>query len=181
MALKPTIYKFKISVSDFNQDAFEDLDLTLAQHPSETLERMLARVLVYCLNNQEGLQFTKGLSSTDEPDLWLKNLQGDIELWIEVGEPKPERIKKASRMAKQVMVYSFNSKSPVWWKQEQKEFLKSKASFFCFPWENIKQSAASIERTNELQISINGNTLDMRLNDVPGTIEIKVLNQEQAY
>lgn len=175
MALKPTIYKFSISLSDFERNRFEQLNLTLAQHPSETLERMLVRLLAFCINAQEALQFTKGLSSTEEPDLWMKNLHGDIELWIEVGEPNPERIKKACRLAKAVKVYSFNSKSPVWWKQEQKHFLSSKAEFFCFPWEAVKHACQFIERTNDIQLSINGNSLDFSINNQTLNIDLKSL------
>ncbi len=175
MALKPTIYKFKVAISDFSQNYFDELDLTLAQHPSETLERMMARVLAYCLNAQEQLVFCKGLSTNDEPDIWLKNLQGDIELWIEVGEPSPERIKKACRRAKRVKVYPFNSKASTWWSQESAGFRSLSATVECFPWEEIKQSAEFIERTNTLMLSINENTLDLCLNEGLVTIEIEPL------
>ncbi|MDH5572857.1 MAG: YaeQ family protein, partial [Gammaproteobacteria bacterium] len=35
MALKPTIYKLRISLSDLNRDYYDTLNLTIAQHPSE--------------------------------------------------------------------------------------------------------------------------------------------------
>ena len=60
MALKPTIYKFKIALADLNRQYYDTLNLTVAQHPSETLERMMARMLAFCLNAQESLAFTKG-------------------------------------------------------------------------------------------------------------------------
>ena len=74
MALKPTIYKFRISLSDLNRDYYDTLNLTIAQHPSETMERMLIRFLAYCLNTQERLTFSKGLSSPEEPDIWAQSL-----------------------------------------------------------------------------------------------------------
>jgi uncharacterized protein YaeQ len=122
MALKPTIYKLKIMVSDLDREHYEALNLTVAQHPSETIERMLVRVLVYCLNAQEQLSFTRGLSAVDEPDLWVKTLDDQLALWIDVGEPAVERIKKATRIAAKVKVYSFNSKSASWWSQNQSSF-----------------------------------------------------------
>lgn len=92
MALKPTIFKFAIIVLDFNCDHYESLHLTVAQHPSETIERMLVRLLAYCSNAQEFLNISKGLCAVDEPDLWVKTLDDQMTLWIDVGEPSPERI-----------------------------------------------------------------------------------------
>ncbi len=102
MALKPTIYKFNISLSDINRNYYDTLNLTVAQHPSENPERMMARVLAFCLNAQELLVFTKGLSEPDVPDIWVRTLDDQVALWIDVGEPAVERIKKATRLAKSV-------------------------------------------------------------------------------
>ena len=115
MALKPTIFKFDIALADMDRDRYESLSLTVAQHPSETLERMLVRVLARCLFHEEALTFTRGLSENDEPDLWQKRLDGRIERWIEVGEPSMERLKKASRLAEEVVVIAFNTRTDVWW------------------------------------------------------------------
>ena len=120
MALKPTIYKFRLSISDTNRDLYNSTQLTIAQHPSENTERMMARVLAYCIKYQPELSFTKGLSSTEEPDLWLKALDGSTSVWIEVGEPSLDRIKKATRLAQRVDIFSFTSKSDVWWEQTKK-------------------------------------------------------------
>jgi len=96
MALKPTIFKFSVALSDVDRNRYEDLPLTVAQHPSETLERMMARVLAYCLNADDGLEFSKGLSDNEQPDLWRRSLDGRILDWIEVGEPSADRLRKAS-------------------------------------------------------------------------------------
>lgn len=111
MALKPTIYKLRISLSDLNRNYYDTLNLTLAQHPSETLERMMVRALAFCINAQEHLVFTKGLSEIDEPDIWVRTLDDRIALWIEVGEPSVERVKKAGQKAKTVKIYCFNAKA----------------------------------------------------------------------
>lgn len=177
MALKSSIHKFHIALSDFNSNHFEQLDLTLAQHPSETPERLMARLLAFCLNIQEGLSFSKGLSTPEEPDIWLKNLHGDIELWIEVGEPSPERIKKASRLAKKVKVYSFNTKSDTWWSQESKHFNKLKADIFQFAWESIHTISQNIEHGKEIGISIDEQSLDITIANVNISLELKILNK----
>ena len=158
MAIKPTIYKFRISLSDLNRDYYDTLNLTLAQHPSETIERMMVRVLAYCINAQEHLTFTKGLSDIDEPDLWVRTYDEQTTLWIEVGEPNNERIKKATRLANEVKVYSFNSKSDVWWSQSQNKISQLKASVFKFEWEDIQALAALVQRTMDISVSISGDS-----------------------
>lgn len=154
VALKPTIYKLKIALTDLNRNYYDTLNLTIAQHPSETLERMMVRMLVFCINAQDSLTFTKGLSAADEPDLWAHTLDGQIALWIDVGEPAADRIKKATRFAQIVKVYSFNSKSNIWWIQEQIKLNKLSASIFQFQWQNIQALAKLVQRTMDISVTI---------------------------
>ncbi len=158
MALKPTIYKFKIALTDLNRNYYDTLNLTIAQHPSETLERMMVRILAFCINAQESLSFTKGLSAAEEPDLWTHTLDGRISLWIDVGEPAADRIKKATRLAQTVKVYSFNSKSGIWWIQEQEKFNQLTASVFQFQWKNIQALAKLVQRTMDISVTITGDS-----------------------
>ena len=154
MALGATIYKIKIALSDLDRQRYETLGLTVAQHPSETLERMMARVLVYCLNAEENLAFGKGLSSDDEPDIWLRTLDSRTALWIEVGEPNVERIKKATRAAQAVKVYSFNTRSDVWWSQGASKFSKLDAEFFQLDWHDVQALAKLVQRNMDLSVTI---------------------------
>lgn len=158
MALKPTIFKFKIALSDLERNYYDALDLTVAQHPSETIERMMARVLAFCINAQERLEFTKGLSAVEEPDIWLRALDEQITLWIDVGEPSIDRIKKATRLSPNVKVYSFNSKSDVWWEQCREKCARLKVSIFRFEWESIQALAALQQRTMNLSVTITGDS-----------------------
>ena len=154
MALKPTILKLKIMLSDLDRNLFETLNLTVAQHPSETSERMMVRVLAFCINSQEQLEFGKGLSDADEPDIWAKTLDGRISLWIDVGEPAYDRIKKASSISDSVKIYSFNSKSDAWWSAEKASFAKSKAEVFQVDWQQTKQLAKLVERNMDFTVTI---------------------------
>lgn len=154
MALKPTIYKLKITLADVDRDYYDALNLTIAQHPSETLERMMARVLAFCINAQEYLSFTKGLSAVEEPDIWARTLDDRISLWIDVGEPTLDRIKKATRLAPAVKVYTFNSKSDAWWAQGQAKISELAASVYQFPWGSMQALAALVKRTVTLSVTI---------------------------
>ena len=158
MALKPTIYKARIALSDLNRNYYDTLNLTVAQHPSETLERMMVRILAYCINAQEYLTFTKGLSTVEEPDIWIRTLDDQVALWIDVGEPAADRIKKATRLATTVKVYSFNSKSDIWWGQAKTKYSGLRASVFRFPWDQIQSLAALVQRTMDLSITITGDS-----------------------
>ncbi len=158
MALKPTIYKFNVALSDLNRNYYDTLHLTVAQHPSENSERMMTRVLAFCLNAQENLTFTKGLSAIEEPDLWVRSLDDQLLLWVDIGEPAVDRIKKASRQARATKVYSFNSKSDVWWEQNKHKLQRLNVSIYQFHWQDIQSLALLVERTMDCSVTITGNS-----------------------
>lgn len=118
----------------------------------------MVRILVFCINAQEHLEFTKGLSAVDEPDIWVRTLDDQIAFWIDVGEPAVDRIKKATRLASAVKVYSFNSKSDVWWNQTREKFGRLGVSVFRFQWESIQTLAALLQRTMHLSVTITGDS-----------------------
>lgn len=118
MALKATIFKLELQVDDIDRHYYQSHSLTLARHPSENSERMMYRILAFALNAHQDLLFTKGISSIDEPDLWRHADNGEIEQWIELGQPDEKRLRKACGRAQQVQVYSYQQKSgQVWWQQ----------------------------------------------------------------
>lgn len=102
MALPSTIYKAAIQLSDIDRGVYESLQATVAKHPSETDERLVARLLAWAIFNEPELAFTKGLCVADEPDIWVKGPDGRVRLWVEVGLPEADRIIKASRHAERV-------------------------------------------------------------------------------
>ena len=118
MALKATIFKAELNIADMDRDHYGDYSLTIARHPSETDERMMLRVLAFARHAHERLQFTRGLSADDEPDLWQKDLTDAIELWIDLGLPDEKRIRKACGRAQQVVVYAYGARTVgPWWEQ----------------------------------------------------------------
>ena len=117
MALKETIYKADIQIADMDRHYYQDHVLTLARHPSETDERLMVRLLAFARDAHEALTFAKGLSDSEEPDIWQKDLTGAIDLWIDVGQPDDRRILKACGRAASVKIYSYSSNSAIWWNQ----------------------------------------------------------------
>lgn len=114
MALPPKIYRASIQLADVDRGCYEHLQVTVARHPSETAERLVARLLAYAICHEEGLSFTKGISAGDEPDLWRKGPDGRVLLWVEVGLPDSERLIKASRHAEQVVLFACGSGRRRW-------------------------------------------------------------------
>ena len=106
MALTATIYTFAIALSDVDRGVYETLALRVAQHPSETEEYLLTRVLAYCLEYREGIVFSKGVSDPEEPPIAVRDLTGTITAWIEIGSPDATRLHKASKAAPRVAVYT---------------------------------------------------------------------------
>ena len=123
MALKSTICKAELRVSDMGRNYYNDHNLTIARHPSETDKRMMVRLLAFALHAHEALAFGNDIGTDDEPALWQKDLTGAIELWIDVGQPDEKRIRKACGRAKQVYVYSYGGHgADLWNDQIRKSF-----------------------------------------------------------
>ena len=155
MAEKATICKANITLSDMDRHYYGDLSLTIAQHPSETPERMMVRLLAFCYCAAENLAFTKGLSSMDEPDLWLKSDDGRIVEWIEVGQPAPDRLKKARGIAEVVRVFTFGRGMDVWWKTNGAALkANSKVVINYFDAVELQELTGLAEKTMNLTVSI---------------------------
>jgi uncharacterized protein YaeQ len=120
MALKATIFKVELQIADMDRGYYGGHALTLARHPSETDERLLIRVLAFCRHAHENLSFTRGLSTSDEPDLWQRDLTGKIDVWIEIGQPDEKRIRKACGRAAQVCIYCHSGHgAELWWQKSR--------------------------------------------------------------
>jgi uncharacterized protein YaeQ len=155
MALKSTIYKAELSIADMDRNYYNTHQLTLARHPSETDERLMIRVLAFAIHADEALVNAKGLSDTEEPDLWQKDLTGAIQLWIEVGQPDDKRLLKAAGRSERVMVYSYSATSHVWWKQLAGKIDRAKnVSVVNIPAEASAALEKMAQRTMQLQCTI---------------------------
>lgn len=102
MALKATIHKATVNIADMDRHYYSEANLVLAQHPSETPQRLMLRLLAWLCHADDCLEFTRGLSAEDEPALWLRNDHGEVQWWIELGLPDEKRLRKAC----QVVLYA---------------------------------------------------------------------------
>ena len=154
MALKATIYKADLNIANMDVHQYGEYQLTMALHPSETIERLMVRVLAYARFADERLEFTKDLFETDEPALWQKDLTGQLEKWIEVGSPDEDKVKKASARCKEVAVVTYGSSVDEWYKRNSK--LKTLKNVQV--WQLSEKSTAQIQdlcqRTMQLQLNV---------------------------
>ena len=160
MAIKATIHKAQLQIADMDRHVYGDHALTIARQPSETDERMMIRVLAYALNVTPDelrgrLELSKGLSDVDEPELWQRDLTGDIVHWIDLGQPDDRRLMKAHGRSERVSVYGYASSTEVWWRGIEGKLTRTpKLAVWQIPAEQSQALAALAERSMQLQISI---------------------------
>lgn len=180
MALKSTVYKAELQLSDMDRHYYAGHSLTLARHPSETDERMMIRLLAFAINASENLVFAKGLSDTEEPDLWAKDYTGTILQWIEVGQPDERRLLKACGRAEQVSVYCYASNSGVWWNGIGKRLDRAKnLTVWKIPETASKTLEKMAHRTMQLQCTIQDGQL--WLSNDEQTVQVDLINLKQPF
>ena len=160
MAATATIYKANINIANMDTHYYAEHSLTLAQHPSENDNRLMVRLLAFIFNANEDLLFCKGIDQDDEPDLWIKNLSGDIELWIDLGQPDEKRIKKACGRSKEVIIYLYQEGMATSWFKQNEKLLKR--------FKNLKiiflQIDGDIEKLCQRSMNLQANISDRELN-----------------
>ena len=159
MALKSTIFKARLNVADMDRNVYGDFNLTLARHPSETDQRMMLRLLAFALNADEQLEFGRGISTDDEPDLWGKNYTEEIDLWIDLGTPDEKRIRKACGQAREVIVYAYNERSAkLWWEKSQGSLQRHDNLTVCLFDDHTRDTIGDlVSKSMRLQITIQDN------------------------
>jgi len=166
VAQTSTIYSVTIDLSDIDRGVFETLDLRVARHPSETAEYMLVRLLAYCLEYQEGIALTGGLSSGDEPALVVRDLTGRVTAWIEVGLPDAARLHRGSKLAGRAAVYTHrDARQLLSQLSGAKIHRASDIPIRAFDRAAIEEVAALIERRASLAISVSGGDLLIALGE----------------
>ena len=159
MAANATIHKALVNISNMDQHYYEEHNLTLAQHPSENNLRLMIRIIAFVLNANDTLIFCKGISQDDEPDLWQKSLDGDIKMWIDLGQPDEKRIKKACGRSEKVIIYTFKeSLASPWFKQIENSLIRFKNLQIIY-----LSIDGDIELLNNRSMNIQCNILDNEL------------------
>ena len=178
MASGATLYVFRIDLADQDRHLYDSYSLKVARHPSETAERMVARVLAWCRHASDRLSFGKGLSNPEEADLWEHDDGGEVVHWIEVGEPEADRLKKAARQGRRVSVLGYTRSQATWWQKQQSAIRQlPQVTVEQVPWETLQELARDLPRSIAWQVMISDNTFYVT-RDSGDTVECPVTTME---
>lgn len=156
MALKATIFKLDLTIADIDRNHYARYSRMIARHPSENDARMMVRLLAFMRYADDELAFGRGLSTDEEPDLWLKDRTGAIVLWIVVGQPDERWLRKASGRAERVIVFSYGGRAAeMWWEQSRSTLEKlPRLTVFRLSLESTQALASLADRAMTLQCTI---------------------------
>ncbi|MEP6729819.1 MAG: YaeQ family protein [bacterium] len=170
MALTATIYNFDVQLADMDRAVYESLSFRVACQPSETEEYLLSRVLAYCLEYREGIGFSKGIAEAEVPALYVRDLTGAMQVWIDVGAPDAARLHKASKASPRVVVYTHRDASRLVAQLAGEKIHRADAlEFYGIDRELISGLVLQLDRRNSWEMSVTDRHLYVAVNGV--TIE----------
>lgn len=167
MAAGATIYTFEVQLADVDRGVYEEFTVRAAQHPSETDAYMVTRVLAYCLEFEEGIAFSEGISSSDEPAVIVRDLTGKLTAWIEVGAPDAARLHFGSKLADRTAVYTHRDPAKVMALWVGKPIHRAEAiTLHSFDDGFIDATVTALARRNTMVLSVTERQLYLELNGV---------------
>ena len=171
MALKSSISRAQLQISDLDRQYYASHQLTLARHPSETDQRLMVRVLAFALFADERLEFGKGLSS-EEPALWRREMDGEITQWIELGQPDEAQVRRAAGRARQVVIVSYSGRgASLWWEKTGPALARIKnLTVLDVPVHSAEELATLAQRTIDLSVLISEG--ELQLSHAEGTVSV---------
>jgi uncharacterized protein YaeQ len=165
MAAGAQIHTFQVQLADVDRGIYDEFALRAARHPSETAAYLMTRVLAYCLEYEEGIAFTEGISATDEPAVLVRNATGSITAWIEVGAPDAERLHRGSRLADRTPIYTHRDPAKLLPQWAGKKIHRAEAiTLHSFDPGFIDDAADALERRNTMSLSVTEHQLYLELN-----------------
>jgi uncharacterized protein YaeQ len=161
MALPATLRKFEIALADSDRGVYEQLDWRVAQHPSESERYLVARVIARALEHAEGLEFSRGgVSDDDEPAIVQRNLRGELEAWIEIGSPSPDRLHKAAKLAPRVVIYAWKNVDQLAAAITERGVHRAdELALRALPVELLDGVVATLDRINRWDLSVTGGVI----------------------
>ncbi|PRA82325.1 YaeQ family protein [Microbacterium sp. MYb66] len=173
MAIGSTMHTFDVQLADTDRGVYEDFSLRVARHPSETDAYMLTRILAYGLEFAEGIAFSDGISSTEEPAVIVRDMTGAIMAWIEVGAPDAERLHYGSRLAERTVVYTHRDPAKVMAPWAGKKIHRSDAiRVYSFDPGFIESAVPHLERRNTMTLTVTEQVVYLDLNGASLTTSI---------
>jgi uncharacterized protein YaeQ len=182
MATGATIHRADLSIADMDRNYYADHALTIARHPSETEERLMVRLLAFAVFAADDLEFGRGLSTDDEPDLWRRDLTGLVQTWIEVGLPEEKWLRKACGRSRQVVVLAYGAaKAEQWWKRNEQDLLRlDNLTVLSLPAAAGAALAAMAARSMRLNVTIQESQVWLGSESAETSLQLHVLKAPRA-
>ncbi len=160
MAQRSTIHRVSIELSDTDRQVYEEIQMSVARADSETAQRLVARLLAYCLCYERDIEFTGGVGSGDEPDVWVRELDGRVKVWIEVGLPDPKRLTKAARYCERVVLLAYGRRVTDWHTEALPQLSgHENITIASIDHRFVDQLVEQLDRTIVWSLTISGGTL----------------------
>jgi uncharacterized protein YaeQ len=160
LAQTSTLYRFTIDLSDVDRNLYQALEFRTAMHPSESLPFFMTRILAYCLNFQDGLEFSGGISTPEDPAIRVMGLTGGIDLWIDIGNPTTKRIHKASKSCQEVRIYTHKDAQMLARELQEDQVHKvSQIGLYSLDQRFLNSLGATLARDNQWEMTSNGGEL----------------------
>jgi uncharacterized protein YaeQ len=182
MATGATIHRADLSIADMDRHYYADHALTIARHPSETEERLMVRLLAFAVFAADDLEFGRGLSTDDEPDLWRRDLTGLVQTWIEVGLPEEKWLRKACGRSRQVVVLAYGAaKAEQWWRRNEQALLRlDNLTVLSLPAAAGPALATMAARSMRLDVTIQESQVWIGSNSAETSLQLQVLKAPRA-
>jgi uncharacterized protein YaeQ len=160
MAQRSTVHRVSIELSDTDRQVYETLQMSVARADSETPHRLVARILAYCLCYTPDISFTGGVGSGDEPDVWVREPDGRVSTWMEVGLPDPKRLLKAARHCERVVLLAYGRRLPDWRTEHLPQITAARnVTVAALDFQFLDQLSLLLDRSIVWSLTVSGGTL----------------------
>jgi uncharacterized protein YaeQ len=176
-----TLYKFQIELSDIPRSHYETLEFRAAQHPSESIQYFLTRILAYILNFEDDLSFSPtGLHDPDAAAINVPDLNGGFKSLIEIGNPSARKLHKATKTSKTVKVYTY--KNPLALMEEiinEKVHRGPEIEIYSLSPSFLSELEPFLNKNNRWLLLFNDGTISIQIGDntITGELSTHTLSQ----
>jgi uncharacterized protein YaeQ len=154
------IHRFEIHLADTDRAHYEELELRLARHPSETERYLITRALAFCILHEEELQMTAGICQGDEPAMELRDSTGLRTHWVDVGRPSAAHVQRGLRDCRRVTLVTTRSPPEVLRVLEAADVrLLDRLEIIGLAEPLVQELAERLDRRNSWSVTVSGGRL----------------------
>ena len=178
-----TTYNIRQQIMNRDRNYFHDHAFSVPHPLLESKERMIVNLFAFALHANEALKFVNVQRVENTTDIWIKDVAGNIELWINVGLPDEKLVHTACGLAKQVVIYSYNGHvADMWWdKNEGKLKLLKNLTVINLPMETTRAMEKMVQSNAQLNFTIQDGRTWLANQENTMQIESKILKLPSTH